>query len=392
MLKSAFTLARMPGALLRDGIRRATSPSAINTLSVAIAQGSIQASRNQPDIEIEGLDIQFDFNEERLLATAGVSTAIAFGTLYWLGSRLNLQVRYARIVDALQVLDVAIKADDKRAVQESLDLINDLTNPLKDPSTLQPIEASDEVKSIYELVIGKPATNGSMFNASTLTNQVDEAVEVLLKTGSRGGLVVASEVVEESIEAMTQKAGGLAGRGVARAAGRLLWVDTIYWLGTSALDIGLDFLGIPEEKQRIPFLADIPFIGGLFDLSDSFGASAVDLLITPIFDAVFGLLGLEEEAEDLMESLWTVILSAALNPSITPFIIAIMDFYIDDVEITFDLDLLFDVQALNANVKLDLLNLAQFDPIDVLVLWTYAIMLKVVFKVWLKPALDVLKR
>ena len=130
MLKSAFTLARMPGALLRDGIRRATSPSAINTLSVAIAQGSIQASRNQPDIEIEGLDIQFDFNEERLLATAGVSTAIAFGTLYWLGSRLNLQVRYARIVDALQVLDLAIKADDRRAVQESLDLINDLTNPL----------------------------------------------------------------------------------------------------------------------------------------------------------------------------------------------------------------------------------------------------------------------
>ena len=300
VLGASLTLFKLPGNLTLRALKQATSPSVIQTLALAVAQGSIQVSRANDDLELEGLDVEIDFNQERLLTTAGVASAIALGTIYWLGSRLNMATRYAQMVGALEALNVALKANDEQAVKGSLELIDNLSNPLVDPETLRPIDNADEVKEVFETVMKKPATSGSMFNASTFTATVSDDV-------ARASFLLASEATEEAVEAMAKKASGIAGKGIARAAGRLFWIDTVYWLGTSAIDVGLNYLGIPEDKQRIPFLADIPFIGGLFDLSESTGASAVDLILNGLYDGVVGLLGLEDETEALLETLFGIL-------------------------------------------------------------------------------------
>lgn len=387
MLRTALSILKLPGKATLTALQTATSPSAINTLALAVAQGSIQTANRDQDVSIEGLEIDIQFDEERLLTTGGIATAISFGMVYWLGERLQIQFRYARMIDALEVLNQAIKNGDDVLVDSQLRLIEQLSDPLINPSTLEPIEASDEVKAVYQQIMKKPATAGSMFNASALTATVDDAV----KTGSRAALLIAGEGVEEGIEAMIKKARPLAGRVAGRIVGGILWVDTVWWLGTSALDVGLNYLGIPEDQQRIPFLADIPGIGGLFDLSDGLGSSAVDLVLTPILDFTFGLFGLEDVEESLIEALWGIILSAALNPTVAPFVIAILDFYIVNVSVDLDVDVAFPIDV-QLDLKLDVFSLVRPEPIDILVLWLYAITGKVIFKAWLVPAWNVLKQ
>lgn len=391
VLTSALRIAQLPGSAMRSALKRATSPAAVNALSVAIANGSIETANTTPGVEVEGLEIDIEFDNQRLLATGGVGTAIAFGTIYWLGSRLQMQTRYAQLVVALETLNQALKSSNYAAADDALRLIDDLSNPLIDPVNLEPIEASDEVKAVFETVMKKRAGPGAMFNAQSLVAAGDEAVAIASKTGQRVAVLALNEAVEEAVEAMSQKAVAKSGTLLARAAGRLVWVDTVYWLGTSALDLGLNYLGVPEEKQRIPFLADLPFIGGLFDVSDSLGASGIDLLITGVFDAIYSFFGLEDEAEALVETLWSIILSAALNPAIAPFIIAILDFYVDEVNINFNLDLLFQANA-NVDVQVDLLRMVKFEPIDILILFTYAIIGKVFWKAWVIPAWSYVKR
>lgn len=381
MLRAGLTILQLPARATRTALQRATSPSALNTLSSAIAQGSIQTANETQSVQVEGLNIEIDFNDQRLLTTAGVSAAVAYGTLYWLGSKLKLQFRYAAMVNALEQLQRAIRAGVESDIEDSLRLIDNLSDPLIDPETLAPVESSDEVKAIYQQVMKRPAEPGSLFQASKLTGQVDDAV----KLGSRAAVLATSEAVEEGIEAMAKKALPLAGRVGSRIVGAALWVDTVYWLGTSAIDVGLNYLGIPEDQQKIPFLSDIPGIGGLFDFTDGLGASAVDLVLTPILEGIFSLLGLEEEAESLIDILWGIIFSAATNPTLTPFIIAILDFYIDDVKIDFELSALFPISA-ELELELDLLKLFRLEPIDILVVWTYLIVGKILFKAWVKPA------
>lgn len=387
MLSSALTLLQLPGRATRRALKTSFSPGAVNTLSTAIAQGSIQTASRTQQVSIEGLDVEIKFNDQRLLTTAGISSAIAFGTVYWLGTRLKVQFRYAAMIEALQTLDVAIKANKAEDVADTLSLIDRLSDPLIDPETLEPIDSPKEVRAIFEQVMKKPAEPGSMFNASKLTSAIDDA----FKTGSRTAVLLASESVEEGIDAMIKKAVPLASRGAVRVVGAVLWIDTVYWLGTSALDVGLNYLGVPEQAQRIPFLADIPGIGALFDFSDGLGASAVDLVLTPILEGVFSLLGLNDVKESAIDALWALIISAASNPSITPFIIAVLDFYIEDVEITFTLDVLFPIDGVNLDFRLDLFGVFRPEPLDVLIVWLYAVVGKIVFKAWIVPAFDAIK-
>lgn len=384
MLKTAFTVLGLPGRATRRALQTATSPSSVNALSAAIAQGSIQTARSNQDVSIDGLTIDITFNEQRLLATGGIASAIAFGTVYWLGSKLDLQYRYNAIADALQLLQSAIDSKDAKAVEEGLQRIDELSDPLRNPRTLEPIDNVDEVKAIYQQVMKQEPKPGTLFNASKLTTQIDDAVSL----GTRASTLLAAEAVEDGVKAMRNKAVGLAGTTTSRVVGRLLWVDTVYWLGTSAIDIGLDYLGVPEQAQKIPFLSDIPGIGGLFDFSDGLGASAVDLVLTPILEGVFDLLGLGEVQESLIEILWGIILSAALNPTLTPFIIAILDFYIEDIALIFDVPAMFPI---NATIDFDIDLYAWFrpEPLDVLIAWTYLCVGKVIFKAWVKPMFDV---
>lgn len=388
MLKTGLTILQLPSKATARALKTSFSPGAVNALSTAIAQGSIQTANQDQNVEIDGLTIDIQFNESRLLTTAGVASAIAYGTLYWLGSRLKMQFRYAAMVEALRSLNNAIKANDLQAVDDGLKLIDDLSNPLIDPETLEPIDSPKEIKAIFEQVMKRPAKGGELFNAAKFSTTIDDAVKI----GSRASILLASEAAEEGIEAMIKKGVPIASKATSRIVGAVLWVDTVYWLGTSAIDVGLNYLGIPEDQQKIPFLSDIPGIGALFDFSDGLGASAVDLVLTPILEGIFDLLGLTDVKESAIEILWGLIISAASNPAITPFIIAILDFYIDEVEIDYDIDVLFPINALNLDFNVDLFRVFRPEPIDILIVWLYAIVGKIIFKAWIVPAFQAIKR
>ena len=378
MLKAALTITQLPARATLAALKTATSPNAVNALATAISQASIRTSDQEEAINVDGLTVSIDFNEERLLTTAGVSTALAMGTVYWIGSRLKIQYRYAAMVEALQQLRRAIlNGDDTAAI---LTKIDNLSDPLIDPETFKPVDAPDELKAVYESLFDKPASKGSMFNAGTFTSTLDDAGKVALSQ------------TDEALEAMIKKARPLAGKAVGRLVGAVLWVDTVWWVSTSALDLGLNFLGIDEENQKIPILSDIPFIGALFDLSDSTGSSFVDLVISPLLDGIISLFSAEDEVQVLVDALWGIITGAALNPSILPFVIAILDFYIDDIDIDFQVPALFDIQELGSfDFKIDLFGIRP-EPLDILIVWLYLITGKIVFKAWIVPAFEMIRK
>ena len=83
--------------------------------------------------------------------------------------------------------------------------------------------------------------------------------------------------------------------------------------------------------------------------------------------------------------MWAIITSAALNPTLAPFIIAILDFYIDDVDIDFEVPALFKFQNFGEiDYQIDLYRLRP-EPIDILVAWLYLITGKIIFKYWILP-------
>ena len=378
MLKAALTITQLPARATLAALKTATSPAAVNTLATAISQASIRTSDQEEAINVDGLTVSIDFNEERLLTTAGVSTALAMGTVYWIGSRLKIQFRYAAMVEALQELRRAIvNGDDTAAI---LTKIDNLSDPLIDPETFRPVDAPDELKAVYESLFEKPATRGSIFNAGTFTSTLDDIGQVALSQ------------TDEALEAMIKKARPLAGKVAGRLVGAVLWIDTVWWVSTSALDLGLNFLGIDEEDQKIPILSDIPVIGALFDLSDSTGSSFVDLGLQPLLDGIISLFSAEDEVQVLVDALWGIITGAALNPSILPFVIAILDFYIDDIGIDFQVPALFDIQELGSiDFKIDLFGFRP-EPLDILIVWLYLITGKIVFKAWIIPAFELIRK
>ena len=210
MLQTALTLTQLPAKATLSVLKSATSPKAVNALASAIAQASIQTTDQDEAINVEGLSVSIDFDEERLLTTAGISTAIALGTVYWIGSKLKIQFRYEAMIQALTDLRKAIQnGDDTKAILAQID---NLSNPLIDPETLLPVEASDEVKGIYESLFNKPAQGGSMFNAGAFTSGIDEAVDV-----SKAVLI---NQTDEVLEAMIKKAKPVAGTVAGRLVGR----------------------------------------------------------------------------------------------------------------------------------------------------------------------------
>ena len=386
MLRAAIALANLPARAALGVLKQAGNPTVVEGLSTAIAKGSFQAVDSEGSVSVEGLDIQIIWNEDKLLTTGGIATAISLGTVFWLGTKLQIRIRYAAMIKALDELKLALAAADESRTALALAKIDDISDPLKDPITFKPIDNADEVADIYQALFNKPAQAGSMFNASTFTSTIDDQV----KLGSRAATLLASEATEEALEAITKKAAPIAGKVAGRALGAVLWVDTVWWLSTSALDIGLNYLGIDEEDQRIPILADIPFIGGLFDLSETVGSSALDLVITPIVDGIVDFFFPEEIQESVLDVLWTTITAAAANPTIAPLIIGILDFYIDRIDIEINVPASWDIEQLDFEYQIDLFGFRP-DPTDILILWFYAISAKIVFNSWITPAWNALK-
>jgi hypothetical protein len=384
MLSSVLTVARLPSKAVLQILKSSLSPQVISSLSTAIARGSIASAGEDQSIEVDGFDVEIKLDDERLLATGGVATVISMGSLYWIGSRLRIEFRYAAMISALEDLKRFLAIGDASETTKTLNLIDTLSNPLVDPETFKTIENADEVKVVYEALFNRPAERGSMFRSGAFVSSIDDSI----KTGSRAAILLASSQTDEVLEVMVKKAKPLAGKVVGRIVGAVLWVDTVYWVATSALDLGLNYTGVAEENQRIPILSDIPYIGGMFDLSDSVGASAVDLVLSPIIDGIANFFAVEDELENLIEAVWSLILSAALNPTLTPFIIGVLDFYIEEVGITFGVPTMFDIST---DFKLDAFDYLGFrpEPLDILIVWLYAIVLKIVFRAWLEPIIKI---
>lgn len=383
VLSSALKIGRLPAQAVSSALQRSTSPAAIEALSTAIAKASLSGIEDE-SITVKGLTVDIDFNEERLLATGGIATAISLGTVYWLGSKLDLQFRYSRLATALTNLKQGIALGNKPLIDESVKILDDMSNPLINPRTLEPIDDIEQVSELYSTLFQKTPSKGSMFNSKVLVESIQEAIE----TGANLAIKTANQAIDEAADSVAKKISGRAGFVVGRAVGAVLFVDTIWWLATSGLDIGLNFLGVDEDKQRIPFLADIPIIGSLFDLSDSFGSSAVDLVITPVLNSIIEFVFGEEVVESLIDALWGVILSAALNPTLAPFIIAILNFYIDNIDIDAEIGIEFSLSAIESNLNFDVFGILRPEPYDILILWLYAITAKIIFKFWLVPILS----
>ena len=385
MITSALRIATLPGRFTLKALTSIATPASINALSTAIAQGSIQTAASESQINVEGLTVNVELDNDRLLTTAGFATAMSLGTVFWIGQKLKLQFRYAEMIKALETLKTSLAVNNVKQAEEALKLIDNLSNPLIDPVTLQPIESSDEVKAIYELLFSKEAKPGSMFNAGTFTSKVDDVVKV----GQRAGLAIAIGQTDDAIEAMILKARPIAGGVVGRFVGAVLWVDTVWWLITSAIDLGLNYTGIPEAKQRIPFLADIPIIGGLFDFSDSIGSSAVDLVLSALFDGIYSLFNLEDEVQALTDQVWSIITAAALSPSLLPFTIALLEFYVESIAFDIEIPTTFSFNEIDNDLTFDVFGIRP-EPLDILVVWIYLITGKIIFKAWIKPAFDLI--
>tara|TARA_R110002110_G_scaffold268862_1_gene484599 strand:+ start:628 stop:1803 length:1176 start_codon:yes stop_codon:yes gene_type:complete len=385
MITSALRIATLPGRFTLSALTSIATPASINALSTAIAQGSIQTAASESQINVEGLTVNVELDNDRLLTTAGFATAMSLGTVFWIGQKLKLQFRYAEMIKALETLKTSLAVNNVKQAEEALKLIDNLSNPLIDPVTLQPIESSDEVKVIYELLFSKEAKPGSMFNAGTFTSKVDDVVKV----GQRAGLAIAIGQTDDAIEAMILKARPIAGGVVGRFVGAVLWVDTVWWLITSAIDLGLNYTGIPEQKQRIPFLADIPIIGGLFDFSDSIGSSAVDLALSALFDGIYSLFNVEDEVQALTDQVWSIITAAALSPSLLPFTIALLEFYVESIAFDIEIPATFSFNEIDTDLSFDVFGIRP-EPLDILVVWIYLITGKIIFKAWIKPAFDLM--
>ena len=150
--------------------------------------------------------------------------------------------------------------------------------------------------------------------------------------------------------------------------------DLLIWGATGVVDVLLDWVGIDEEDQRIPWIADIPVIGRLFDLSVGFGTSLTDAFI---IDPLFGLI-----PDEAFEGLSDII--SFDFPAWQFALLAILDWFIKEVNFTGDIQLAFgsrEPTEVRASVPLP-----RLEPLDALALFTVACVGKIVVKGWVIPA------
>jgi len=206
-------------------------------------------------------------------------------------------------------------------------------------------------------------------SAIEYANELDIALEGLKKNG------------DEVIAIGAKASGKLVSRGLAILS---VW-DGVYWVGTSIVDIGLNFLGVPEEKQRIPILADIPYIGRIFDYGeDKLGGSIIDdLVITPLIDLIVSPFLPEEVQATLIDGIWILIATAATSETLNEWVVALLNFYVDNINADFEAP--FAVGG-EFEVENPLLKLFSFEPLAILEVMLYAVVAKIVFNAWVKPA------
>lgn len=151
-------------------------------------------------------------------------------------------------------------------------------------------------------------------------------------------------------------------------------VDLAIWGATGVVDVLLDWAGIDEEDQRIPWIADIPVIGRLFDLSTGFGTSLTDAFVV---DPLLSLVP-QEAVEGFSDILGQDFSSFQL------LLIAVLDWAIEDIGFTGNIQLVFGSRE--PTVIQAALPVPPLEPLDVLAGFAVACVAKIVFKAWVVPA------
>jgi hypothetical protein len=165
------------------------------------------------------------------------------------------------------------------------------------------------------------------------------------------------------------KAGKQAGSLVGRVAGKLLLVDTIIWGTSLGLDLGLN-LFLSEEEQ-----ANIPVIGFLFEGA---GWSPIGAIIEGIIDFFVE----PETQQSLFDVFIGVLIAASQEELLEDAVIAILNFYVNEISAELLVPLEFGREIDYGGIPL----LRIQDPLRVLEVFTYAIVAKIVFNAWVRPA------
>lgn len=168
------------------------------------------------------------------------------------------------------------------------------------------------------------------------------------------------------------------GKWLARA--NLLGIaDLVYWLGSSVVDLALNWADIPEENQRIE-LGDswfANFLEQFADLSEGVGTSPFDILV---FNPILKLLIPDDPYATLVE-----IVSGEFS-TLDALMLAIVTFWIEEIQI--DLNTPIDIEVgLDEPIVVETsLPVPSIEPLDILAVATVACVAKIVFNGWVVPA------
>lgn len=186
----------------------------------------------------------------------------------------------------------------------------------------------------------------------------------------------------KNIASASEKARKIGGRAAfaAKTVGRFFFWDTAYWIVTLGIDVALNPF-LPEDKQRIPYLADLPIIGGLFDVSESAGTSVVDLLINWGLGKVIDWFVPDTVAQSFYELLY----SAVDEEDLAVWYFAVLSWFYE-----FEIDLLIpdlEIELPDFVVSQEVsLPIPDIEPLDILAVATVACVAKIVFNGWIRPA------
>jgi len=172
----------------------------------------------------------------------------------------------------------------------------------------------------------------------------------------------------------------------AKTVGRFFFWDTVYWLVTTGVDVALNPF-VPEDEQRIPYLADLPAIGGLFDVSESVGTSPLNLVIDAAIDKVINWI----VPESVAESFYSMLNQAIDTDDLSAWYILALTWWYDlGFNITLE-NLTIAMPALAIETSLPLTLDYEYDPLDILSVAVVACVAKIVFKGWVAPAFNLIR-
>ena len=261
---------------------------------------------------------------------------------------LGIKTTLNSVASYLDTLDTAIR--DSQAVGSSASkLITNTDGSLRIPS-------AEAIKAMGMKITGVESFN--VMKAATALNEADLDKRLMS--------------IGDASDDLNFKAGKAAGTTAGRVVGKLLLVDTIIWGTSLGIDLGLN-LFLSEEEQ-----ANIPVIGFLFEGA---GWSPIGAIIEGIIDFFIE----PETQQTLFDVFIATLIAASQEPILEDAVAMILNFYIDEISAELLVPMSFerDVVIESPNI---LKSIATFDPLIILEVMLYAVVAKIVFMAWVKPA------